>query len=920
GADPELVDLAKQSLAPELKDRITDAGVLSQRITGYLEGVQERLRESELAKAEAELRAEENQKRKKLYLAIAGLMLLLAVGGGVISANSRRLADAQTQLAREASEDAKEQSALRQIAEKRLKVATVLQLSAESKMAQDASKQNGLKIAIEAAKLSRDVDSRAQRVAHSTLLQSMGEVGGMPLSRDRIGSAVNVLSSSFSPDGKWLITGNRLWRMKQNGPPNKMVALINELATEATIDPTSRWAAVGTYEGKLYLFDLHAPDIKATVQALEPHDSEIRTLTFSPNGRRLASSADQEVKVWDMTQPFAKKPLQTLQHSARIEKLAFDPSDGKHLAAGDSYQSTTLWTLRGGQFSDPKELAGGSPIMNSDGTRLATLGVNEANVWALGEESFDEDPITLEFGTNHSLKELQTFIGPTLVFEHRSNRLMKLAPESLIWDLDDPKAPSIPLDISTKRLSAISLDDRWLVGRGTDPGSANVWDMKTGLPAKEPHAVLSGHTDYLTGITISPDSRWILTSSIAAEAPRLWDLSKPDALHSSIVLSGGNLFQGTRFSHDGKYLVNQSFNTDLKWDVRRFVLAEDGSPPSSWKLPTVDGTQKVSISLDGLCTWRAVGSKDGTVSLYDLGQQDPRLSKSFVATNDVPIEMIQVSKDGTLVATYDQKKNLRLWDLRGSTSPPASTLVASEYSMENNWTLVISGDNRWISALSESGVDLWEISTGSAGVECQQVTLPVTLTGVVRFSPDSRWMVSGNTESLLLFDLAGKGAPFDSHVRLSGNGHHASAASFSSDSTRLVTKEAYQNIASAWDLKSGDIAASEVRLTGHTSTILGLAIHGSGLVATGGQDGTMRVWNLDDEDPSEHEMVLGGMGRVHCVDFHPDGQTLAYTYTGRIRLCDLDLDRAIQRAETLLGNEPSHEEKRLIIQEFMKGK
>jgi hypothetical protein len=66
GADEELLALARDCLAPEGRDRPTDAGVVAGRMTAYLAGVQQRLREAELSRVEAQARAEEEVKRREL--------------------------------------------------------------------------------------------------------------------------------------------------------------------------------------------------------------------------------------------------------------------------------------------------------------------------------------------------------------------------------------------------------------------------------------------------------------------------------------------------------------------------------------------------------------------------------------------------------------------------------------------------------------------------------------------------------------------------------------------------------------------------------------------------------------------------------------------------------------------------------------
>jgi eukaryotic-like serine/threonine-protein kinase len=66
GADAELIALAKDCLAREPEDRPRDAGSVTERVTAYLAGVQEKLRGAEVARATEQARAEEEAKRRVL--------------------------------------------------------------------------------------------------------------------------------------------------------------------------------------------------------------------------------------------------------------------------------------------------------------------------------------------------------------------------------------------------------------------------------------------------------------------------------------------------------------------------------------------------------------------------------------------------------------------------------------------------------------------------------------------------------------------------------------------------------------------------------------------------------------------------------------------------------------------------------------
>ncbi len=94
GADDELVGLVRECLDRDPSGRPADAGAMAARLTAYLDGVSERLRVAELARVEAQARAVEERKRRRLtgLLAVLAAALVALAAGGYADRLRRRQA------------------------------------------------------------------------------------------------------------------------------------------------------------------------------------------------------------------------------------------------------------------------------------------------------------------------------------------------------------------------------------------------------------------------------------------------------------------------------------------------------------------------------------------------------------------------------------------------------------------------------------------------------------------------------------------------------------------------------------------------------------------------------------------------------------------------------------------------------------
>jgi serine/threonine protein kinase/Tfp pilus assembly protein PilF len=142
GADPDLVALCKRCLAPRREDRPPDAGEVARAVAALRAAADERARRAELERVQAEgearqaeARAAEQRKRRRLLLAASGIIALVLLAGLSVSLWQMRRAMqalAAEQQAREDEAKARQQAfaALRsmtaEVVEKKFAQGTVL--------------------------------------------------------------------------------------------------------------------------------------------------------------------------------------------------------------------------------------------------------------------------------------------------------------------------------------------------------------------------------------------------------------------------------------------------------------------------------------------------------------------------------------------------------------------------------------------------------------------------------------------------------------------------------------------------------------------------------------------------------------------------------------------------------------------------
>ena len=408
------------------------------------------------------------------------------------------------------------------------------------------------------------------------------------------GHTNNILSLVFSPDGKTLASGSFdqtviLWDLSNLTPPLQIGSVLHlqDFAWSMAFNVQGDLMASGGW-GTILLWDVSNPEAPQPLgRPLDAHKEDVRTVTFSPDGRTLASAScgktngtvciEGEIILWDVSSPESPVPLgmPLRGHTNMIQSLALS-TDGKTLASGSWDQTVLLWDIS--DVSHPVPL--GEPLqgypavvrsvaLSPDGKTLAASGDDlSIRFWDISNPA---EPISLgELPVRHT-----SYVW-SLAFSPDGETLASgsIDESVILWDVSDPRAPfqfSEPLRHPNVVVSvAFSPDGRMLAStscgasddtRTCTQGDILLWDVSNPVAAIQLGRPLSGHTNDAIAVTFSPDSRFLASSSLDGSII-LWDVD-PQSWANHACQKVGRNFTNTEWA---RYFPEEEYHaTCTQW-------------------------------------------------------------------------------------------------------------------------------------------------------------------------------------------------------------------------------------------------------------------------------------------------------------------------------------------------------------------
>lgn len=518
-------------------------------------------------------------------------------------------------------------------------------------------------------------------------------------------------------------------------------------------NPNSKTVALIGNNGKsIHLWNLITEDFKE----LNGHTDEVQRITFSPDGKTLASGGkDEVIRLWDVESGELKHTF--AGHALSIDFLKY-PYDGNMIVSKGGDNNICVWNASSGELlniiSDVEDGATNLDFANDGETLVTANSKGLIKTWniitgrKLNEFKWNSQIEFVQFSPDLRTIAAYDDKGSTLLFSSNGLELnhtfkmigresindLAFSPDGRMiaasngfqinfWNVESGDLVNVITDYYEVVDEVIFIPDRDLlvsIDRGV-----RIWDLKT----RKLQKTLSS-TESVRCIQLSPDGNTLACgtsdNTVVLFHVNTW-------LNKFILKGHTDGISSVAFSPDGNTLVSSSWDNTMRlWNIHtgKYISTLKGDTYAPEYVVFNPNGQKV-VSLD-----------EGKMRIWDI---DTGILEKTIDTEEEEIYSYAFSPDGRMIVSSAGKKIL-FWDIDSGElkkSIPVETWVNS---------LAFSPDGNIIACSRYNGVSLYNSNTGELK---KSFTGHIGSVNSVSFSADGKTLASCSRDStVILWDLS----------------------------------------------------------------------------------------------------------------------------------------------------------------------